>query len=485
MQNLPPEALRQLFEQPNTPVPRVVSEEFLQRRARGETDFRGIRLVRADLRGIDLAGCALANADLSGADLREANLRDTDLRGARLATGTYDGMYRGSRWHTEDRTDLRRACLAGARLENAVVFADLLAADLSGAILDGASLSSSMLLWANLEDASLRNADLSHCTLSETRGRGADLRGALLRRTDLQSADFSAANFEGATLIDTNIHSCQLTGANLRGAICVHVDFTDAADLSGAILTGIITQDIRLQPILQRMQGLARSTWKPITQAETGELCASKYGGRFWLAAGEPWPQCGVCRRSMTPVLQLDLQDLPPELPDAVGSGILQIFCCSAVLKNSYDEGEQYFNTHGYYVVPFSPDKLVRIVHPDGETGVVDPAIEADFPTRRIVGWEPLPLDYPSDRELPGLGIEIGEEGIPILYENEIPRYQDKLAGWPRWIQDVEYPSCRKCSKPMDRLLYQFEREALDGCDGLVYVFQCRTHVDMVTFVTQ
>lgn len=107
-----------LFEQPNTPIPRVAPEAFLQRLAEGQTNFQGEILVRADLRGINLAGCNLQGADLSGADLRNANLQGADLCRTKLAASSFNGLYKGQQWHYDDEfTDLRRACLVGARLK--------------------------------------------------------------------------------------------------------------------------------------------------------------------------------------------------------------------------------------------------------------------------------------------------------------------------------------------------------------------------------
>lgn len=37
----------------------------------------------------------------------------------------------------------------------------------------------------------------------------------------------------------------------------------------------------------------------------------------------------------------------------------------------------------------------------------------------------------------------------------------------------------------MERLVYQFYREALDGYDGLVYLLQCLIHPQVLTFMVQ
>lgn len=61
----------------------------------------------------------------------------------------------------------------------------------------------------------------------------------------------------------------------------------------------------------------------------------------------------------------------------------------------------------------------------------------------------------------------------------------DKLAGWPTWVQNPEYPSCPRCESQM---VYVFQ---LDSEDNLPYMFvdvgrghitQCPRHLDVVAF---
>ena len=129
--------------------------EFLwnRRREAGEeipdlrgTDFRGVILLRADLREANLGEADLRRVTLVGADLREAN-----LVGAHLVR-TYFG-----------RADLRRANLSGV---------DLVMADLDG---------------ANLGEADLREANLRRVTLV-----GADLDRVMCRSTNFADVDLSA-----------------------------------------------------------------------------------------------------------------------------------------------------------------------------------------------------------------------------------------------------------------------------------------------------
>jgi uncharacterized protein YjbI with pentapeptide repeats/uncharacterized protein YwqG len=421
--------------------------------------------------------------------LRSANLRGADLRRAKLATSSFIGSYQGQQWHYDDEfTDLRRACLVGARLDEAILTADLSGADLSGAILDGASLATSQLLWACLEGASLRNVDLTLSQLWSSRCMGVDLCGALLRRTNFSMSDISQANLEGATLIDVDLYESKLTGANLRGATCININFEVAADLSEACLEGIVTEDERMQPILKRMEGLARKVWKPILRDGDSSSTDSKYGGRPWLSEDEDWPICDGCGQPMPFILQLNMDNLPTEVQTSSNKELLQIFCCAPTLNDDdTNDDENYWERHAYFVDPYSPDKLVRIVRPDGkENDCQLPQFKEERSSvKTIIGWEVLPEDYPIEQELLEMGIEMSEEESLILDENGMPRYRDKLAGWPRWIQRCEYPNCPKCNQLMKKLVYQFHREELDGCDGLVYVFQCETHPETLTFINQ
>ena len=69
------------------------------------------------------------------------------------------------------------------------------------------------------------------------------------------------------------------------------------------------------------------------------------------------------------------------------------------------------------------------------------------------------------------------------------PRGGDKLAGWPRWIQDIEYPNCPICDRIMNQLIFQLDSDDnlpfLWGDAGTGYLVQCREHKDKVAFFWQ
>ena len=70
-----------------------------------------------------------------------------------------------------------------------------------------------------------------------------------------------------------------------------------------------------------------------------------------------------------------------------------------------------------------------------------------------------------------------------LLYE------KDKLAGYPRWVQDPQYPNCLLCDRSMDRLIFEFASDDnipfLWGDGGTGYFLQCPKHKEQVAFLWQ
>lgn len=61
----------------------------------------------------------------------------------------------------------------------------------------------------------------------------------------------------------------------------------------------------------------------------------------------------------------------------------------------------------------------------------------------------------------------------------------DKLLGWPNWVQGVEYPSCTKCDATM-RHLFQIDSEQnvahMFGDAGRGHITQCPNHPNILAF---
>jgi hypothetical protein len=257
----------------------------------------------------------------------------------------------------------------------------------------------------------------------------------------------------------------------------------------------------RLGPWLESHR---RPAWLPICEARDGPSTASKFAGTPWLAEGESWPACGSCRRPLDLFLQLNLSELPQELDGRFGSGVLQFFYC----RHTSSSGD--CRCEGFE--PFADCHHVRMVQPDSSAGRPEvPAGAGSFAPKTIVGWNRID-DYPRWDELEELGLvfhfddesskkwpgssrmwiacpDIGlvSDQFPVGTDFEyLDRCNgsDKLAGWPCWIQGVEYPNCPRCGRRM-QLVFKHtgdEMPFMFGDMGIGHITQCPEHQEVVAF---
>ena len=238
-----------------------------------------------------------------------------------------------------------------------------------------------------------------------------------------------------------------------------------------------------------------RPAWTPQTTTDDADRPVSKFGGRPLLQTEETWPACRVCGLPFELLLQLDLAKASRVSGRDLGPGVLQLFYC--VRETSCEPGWEPFNDQC---------SLCRVIPASG-TAVAD-AAENSFPPRAIVGWTEV-VDRPDPEEHDALGLvydyhfretphrpmevtcpELGLrfEGAPIVnhLQAEISsRDGDKLSGWPRWVQGVEYPSCPECGRRME-LLMQLDSEDnvpyMFGDCGIGHITQCWDHKHVVAF---
>ena len=222
-----------------------------------------------------------------------------------------------------------------------------------------------------------------------------------------------------------------------------------------------------------KLKKYRKTCWKPQVVDGDGELDASKYSGLPWLSADEDWPNCGNCQQPMQLFLQLNLDHLPDVIQNKFGSGLLQLFYCTNREKMCEDECEAFF--------PFSRSVLVRVILPENRKPGIDlPALEDYFPEKQIVGWKAID-DYPHQEEL----FELGEDVDDSDLEKKSVQKGDKLAGWPAWVQNVEYPKCPECGEKM-QLVFQIDSEDnipyMFGDSGCGHITQCPNHKNKVAF---
>lgn len=347
----------------------------------------------------------------------------------------------------------------------------------------------------------------------------------ILKNINLSGADLSQANLGSVDLTAANLSGANLTGAVLKYARLIQANLANAtltnADLKGANLSGYIMPDGTLDPALERVMNaighLKRPACKPIVSEGDSNLRTSKFGGKPWLSAGEQWPSCPNCGNPMRFFFQLNLQELPAELDEKFGKGMLQLFYCTNEVTIDHDScstpsvikiGNVLEGTVRYVEdrtcdiecfgwQPFSSCQLVRIVQADGLPAEFEipragesmsKLHEGEFPPKSIVDWQEVD-DYPvwEDIEIRGISIESNDSE----FVRDIGMYpqRDKLAGWPGWVQGDECPDCPICHQKMEQLIFELESDDnipfLWGDVGAGYILQCPEHKEQVAFLWQ
>ncbi len=221
-----------------------------------------------------------------------------------------------------------------------------------------------------------------------------------------------------------------------------------------------------------------RTPWRPIVEEGDGDLTESKFSGMAYLELGETWPECKVCHQPMQLFMQLNLDELPAELKNEFGPGILQLFYCTNTQTQA--SCEEICDNWAWN----DRAMLVRVVQPDGIHNFLpkSPVKDALAPTR-ITGWEPLQQEMPSYDEFSEMEEFTEEEEEEI--EDVSPDSVDKLWGWPCWVQNIEYPSCPECGGSM-KLVFQISSEGslpyMFGDCGIGHITQCEKHKHVVGF---
>lgn len=232
----------------------------------------------------------------------------------------------------------------------------------------------------------------------------------------------------------------------------------------------------REEALLKKLSEFKRKAWTPVTSEGDGSITSCKFSGMPWLSAEESWPTCRHCRRPMPLLLQLNLAELPNEVGMKFGQGLLQLFYCT----NEYPRCEAECN--GWE--PFSASQLVRLVQPSARMQVIRmPEFERDLAAGCITGWEETD-DYPDHFECEENGISLDDGEIHMLADSYYPRPSHKLAGWPFWVQYIDYPQCRRCGRRME-LVFQLDsdcRRYTFGDAGIGHITKCREHKDEVAF---
>jgi uncharacterized protein YwqG len=215
--------------------------------------------------------------------------------------------------------------------------------------------------------------------------------------------------------------------------------------------------EIKLNKTIEGLEKYKRMAYLPIVKSNQKCFSSlSKYGGYPYLRNENDWPVCENCQKHMQHFLQLNLKDLP----ENNGDGLIQLFYCTN------DEKECVIKMESFS--PFSKAVMCRKIDIDKASAIIAPNIEEVFDEKIIISWDPK-VDYPCFEEFDLLGIklEFYDDVLELLEERELcqPIYEDKLFGWPYWVQSEEYPLDRNTKTRME-LLFQ-----IGGSENIPYMF--------------
>eukprot|EP01083_Nonionella_stella_P181602 651061_1 len=275
-------------------------------------------------------------------------------------------------------------------------------------------------------------------------------------------------------------------------------------------------KDIVIQFVTPKF--VPRPYWIPQTEEkEDAPLTASKYGGKPWLKHNETWPKCGSCSNYMPLFVQLNINDLPHQykekyLPKAANGELLwkdhlvQLFYCAN--SEDCDAGYEAFNTeHKQRVIRIgAKEEHKDDVYLDGIMKIIQEKAES-----RELQWESMEsvitrwnksddiegAMYEIEDELEtllGKGICFDDEtfGVGVLgfVENHFLNEEDKLFGYPAFINDMVYPVCceAECDERLRGMIFQTDAQVLEFCwsdVGVGQILYCPNHPFTVGFTWQ
>jgi hypothetical protein len=170
----------------------------------------------------------------------------------------------------------------------------------------------------------------------------------------------------------------------------------------------------------------------------------SKLGGQFWWPAGEPWPTCDEHHIPLAPVLQLRVEDAPPNLAFLPGTDLLQLLWCPREHLASSTVWR----------------KRAGVTPPLAEPPAPDPAFLSHVPVpcrffpERVAEFPPPGLlPEPVRGKLAGLRVEGSPNGLTAYGDLLSACPGTKAGGYPWAARREDGAACEHCRWPMDFLL--------------------------------
>jgi hypothetical protein len=221
-----------------------------------------------------------------------------------------------------------------------------------------------------------------------------------------------------------------------------------------------------------------RKTWKAKHACTQKNYFGSRFGGERAFLRGEKPARCGKCGNDLQLILQLHSDALPKTTTSRLRiEGLFQFYVCDDLDCTIFGFDPPDTSGDPRILMRVIPKKqvteLVKLApskrNADGGETFLGPAPHVD-----IAGWI-FRYDYPAS---PYEEREEAEDSLTY------PITQDKLGGYPFWVQDSRRPKCRLCkSKKQMTHFFQLDAEGPNlqefwGTMGHVNLFRCRLHAN-------
>lgn len=224
-----------------------------------------------------------------------------------------------------------------------------------------------------------------------------------------------------------------------------------------------------------KMKRHARVTQVAKTKRGDASRTASKVGGIPWLDTVDDWPRCGHCDNPMQFLFQLNLEETGQLKGGPQGTGFLQVFYCTTPDTYCDELGSNPFS-------PFGKHLCARHYRPKVNSPTAIKKSPAPDPLQRktIIDWIPT-TEYPVFEDTLKLkDVEFTDEEADFMCRDAPTVTNEKLGGWPGFIQGADYPECPTCKQPMQ---FVFQLSSFES--RIAFLFRCSKHKSTLAFSWQ
>ena len=212
---------------------------------------------------------------------------------------------------------------------------------------------------------------------------------------------------------------------------------------------------------------------------------ASKTGGKPYFENEPNWPACKNCESPLLFILQINTTDF--ETFDKCKNGLYTFFHCSECPRNNisinyYQSPNVNKLNYAFEYIGKSPIKPCKINFvkfnslPDlCSVDIYDESIYDEIKSQNY--------SKPED-----LYLGVACTNLAITTEELTSGFSSQVYGYPKWLQYDEIPRCKICSEKMNLFLQLDSNKnvgTMFGDMGLIYVFNCKNHLDNFESILQ